>query len=461
MKRMLFIALLVSFGFQQVRAEDWPGWRGPRLDGSSLEKDLPVTWSDTDNIAWKTEIPGVGHSSPIVVGDRVFITSCLLKQTAETKGDKKPEIKDPGKTDPKAKPAECKRMLFCLDRLSGKILWERVVITSPLEKKHQLNSFASSTPACDGKHVFIDFVQVRPRTDKDADFPRKGRDVGYLPKTDVTEMVVACYTVDGELVWQKTPGQFCSRHGFSSSPVLYKDKVILNGDQDAEAFIVALDKQTGSEIWRIDRPNRIRSYCVPLIVEAAGKMQMVLAGCLCTTSYDPDTGKLIWIMKGPTEQFVASPVYGDGLFFLTAGFPTYHNWAIRPDGEGDITATHVAWHESKTSANKASYVPCPLAVPGCFYMISDLGPLSCFEAKTGKRLWMEELGRHHSGSPVLADGRVYLTDDDGITYVLKAGGTYELLARNALNDKCFSSPAVSQGQIFIRTNKHLWCIGKK
>ena len=165
-------------------------------------------------------------------------------------------------------------------------------------------------------------------------------------------------------------------------------------------------------------------------------------------------------MKGPTEQFVASPVYGSGLIFVTAGYPEYHNLAIRPDGVGDVTGTHKAWHE-KTSPNKAAYVPSPLAVGDCFYLISDRGLVNCLDGRSGKRLWLEELGRHHTGSPVLADGRVYITDDDGITYVLKAGRTFEVLAKNALNEECYSSPAVSRGQIFLRTSKHVWCIGAK
>jgi outer membrane protein assembly factor BamB len=242
---------------------------------------------------------------------------------------------------------------------------------------------------------------------------------------------------------------------------LYKDKVIINGDQDAVAYIVALDKATGEEKWRIDRPNRTRSYCVPIIVEAGGKTQMVLSGSESVTSYDPDTGAPIWNIKGPTEQYVASVVYGDGLFFMTCGFPTYHNVAIRPDGIGDITKTHIHWHESKTSDKKASYVPSPLAVGKSFYMISDRGWLSCFEAQTGKRHFMEQLGRHHSASPILADGHVYLTDDDGITYVLPGNDTFNVASRNPLGDECYSSPAVSQGQLFIRTLNHLYCIGKK
>lgn len=392
-----------------VCGEDWPGWRGPRGDGTALDKNLPVRWSTTEGIAWKAPIPGVGHSSPVVAGDKVFLTTCLV--------DKK------------------QRVLLSIDRHTGQILWQRVVVTAPLEQKHGLNSFASSTPASDGKHVWISFLQ----------YP---------------DMIVACYDVAGNLIWKKSPGKFFSRHGFCSSPVLYKDLVIVNGDQDAEAYIVALDRATGEERWRADRPNRTRSYCVPLIVDMAGKKQLVLSGNMCVASYDPDTGKQHWLIDGPTEQFVASLVPGQGLLFLTTGFPEYHNLAIRPDGQGNVTKSHIAWHEKNVPARKAAYVPSPIAFDQYFYVISDLGWLSAFEAKTGKRLWLEKLGRHHSASPVLADGRLYLTDDDGITYVLKAGRTFEVLARNPLGDECYSSPAVSDGKIFIRTSRSLWCIGK-
>ena len=268
-------------------------------------------------------------------------------------------------------------------------------------------------------------------------------------------MVVTCYDFEGNRVWEKVPGRFYSRHGYSASPILYKDLVILNGDQDALAYIVALDRKTGAEAWRVNRPKRMRSYVVPLIVEAGGRTQMVLTGNEGVTSYDPDTGTVLWSIDGPTEQYVASLVYNDGVFFLTAGFPDYHNMGITPEGK-------VLWHESKTTSKKASYVPSPIAVPGHFWMISDTGWLSSFDAQTGKRSFMEQLGRHHSGSPVLADGHVYLTDDDGITYVLKAGGTFEVVARNPLPEQCAASPAaLAQGQIFLRTWGHLYCIGKK
>jgi outer membrane protein assembly factor BamB len=440
-----FLAVFMVFlcaGF--VRAEDWPAWRGPRLDGSSWEMKLPLKWSVAkdpqtneermENIAWRTPIAGLGHSSPIVSGDHIFLTTCLIK--------------------------EKKRMLLCLDRRSGMLLWEREVACSTLEPRHNLNSYASATPATDGKRVYVSFLRLRQKTDDDGP-PSNPREKSPIAANLVPEIVVAAYDFKGAKVWEKVPGRFYSRHGFCSSPILHKDKVILNADQDAEAYIVALDRTTGAERWRIDRPNHFRSYCVPLIVDAGGKSQMVLSGSQTVTSYNPDTGELIWIIQGPTEQYVASLVYGDGLFFMTAGFPDYHNLAIRPDGVGDITKSHIHWHESRTIAKKASYVPSPLAVGKYFYMISDLGYLSCFEAQTGKRVFMEQLGRRHSASPILADAHVYLTDDDGITYVLKANGAFDVVSRNPLGDECRASAAVSQGQIFIRTLHHLYCIGKK
>jgi outer membrane protein assembly factor BamB len=397
-------ALVFLMVASTLQAEEWPGWRGPRGDGTSLEKGIPLRWSSTENVHWKVPIPGKGHSSPIVWGDRLFLTTCLEK--------------------------EGHRQLLCLDRRDGKLLWERTVLTAKLEMKHRLNSYASSTPATDGKHVWVSFFAA----------PR---------------MVVACYDVEGNEIWRKSPGEFHSKHGFCSPPVLYRDLVILNGDQDAEAYLVALDQATGAERWRTDRPNRTRSYCPPLIIEAAGRAQMVLSGSKCVASYDPDTGKQIWIIDGPTEQFVASLVYLDGLLFLTGGFPDYHVMGIRPDGKGNVTDTHVVWHET----DGAAYVPSPAAHDRYFFLVSDIGVASCWEAKTGKRLWTARLGRHHSASPVVAGGHVYFLDDDGKMFVLRAGDQFEVVSRNLLNEECYASPAISRGQMFIRTLEHLYCIG--
>ncbi len=388
-------------------AEEWPGWRGPRGDGTSAETNVPVRWSKTENIAWKTPIPGKGHSSPVVWGDRVFLTTCLEK--------------------------EQQRVLLCLDRRDGKILWQRVVVTASLEAKHRLNSHASSTPATDGTHVFVSFLE----------YPH---------------MQVACYDFNGQQVWRKSPGKFFSKHGFCSPPFLYKDTVIVNGDQDAEAWLVALDKATGAERWRTDRPNRTRSYCPFFLVEAAGKRQLVLSGNKCVASYDPDTGKQHWIIDGPTEQYVASLVYGEGLLFLTYGYPDLGLMAIRPDGTGNVTGTHVAWQSNRAAA----YVPSPVAYGPYFFVVSDGGLASCLEAKTGKRPWGEpqRLGKHHSASPVAAEGRLYFLDDHGVTHVLKAGPTFEVLSRNDVGEECYASPAISRGQIFIRTVNYLWCVGR-
>jgi outer membrane protein assembly factor BamB len=387
-----------------ARAEEWPGWRGPRGDGTSTETNLPLRWSATENVRWKAEVPGTGHSSPVVWGDRVFLTTCRER--------------------------EKQRALLCYDRRDGKLLWERVVVTAPLERKHALNSYASSTPVTDGTHVWVSFL-AQPR------------------------MLVACYDFDGNKVWEKSPAEFHSVHGFCSPPVLYRDTVILNGDQDdPAAFLVALDKATGAERWRAARPG-IRSYCPPLIAEAAGRRQLVLTGAKTTAGYDPDTGRRLWVIDGPTEQFVASLVYHDGLFFLTAGYPEYHFLAIRPDGSGNVTDTYVVWRTQKG----AGYVPAPVAWDHYVYVVKDDGLASCFAAATGKRAWMERLGKHHSASPVVAAGYLYFPDDDGVTHVLKAGPTFEVVARNPLGEKCVASPAVSRGDIFIRTSKHLWCIG--
>ncbi|HLF95209.1 MAG TPA: PQQ-binding-like beta-propeller repeat protein [Planctomycetota bacterium] len=390
-----------------AQTQEWPGWRGPKRDGTSTEAAFPVKWSATENVLWKVPIPGKGHSSPIVWGDRVFLTTCI-----EPAGERK---------------------LLCLDRKDGRTLWEQTIVTVPLEGKHGLNSFASSTPVTDGKHVWIAFQEGKTFS-------------------------AYCYDVEGKLVWRVSPGEFHSKHGFCSSPLLYKDMVIFNGDQDAVAYIVALDRATGKERWRADRPNKTRSYVPPVIFEAGGKTQLVLSGSLCVTSYDPDTGKLIWIIDGPTEQFVASMVCTEDVFFISGGFPEFHVLGIRPDGQGNVTKTHILWRDK--GQDICSYVPSPVAVGPHFFIASDVGAATCFDAKTGKRLWKEKLSRHISASPVAASGHLYFPDDAGTTYVLKAAGTFELVAKNELGEACYASPALSRGRIYLRTAKSLFCIGE-
>jgi outer membrane protein assembly factor BamB len=401
-------------------AENWPGWRGPRGDGTSSESALPREWSgEADrekNIAWKVPVPGRGHASPIVWDERIFVVTCDEERQ--------------------------ERLLLCLDRDTGETLWQKIVLRSPLEKKHTLNSFASSTPTTDGQRVYVTFL----RTDEAA--------AEAAGRVSPGKMVVAAYDFGGDEVWRVEPGEFSSMHGYCSSPVLFEDKVIVNGDHDGDGYLVALDRATGNERWKIDRPNKTRSYCTPIIRQIDGRTQMILSGSKCVTSYDPHDGALHWILDGPTEQFVASLVYNGKLLFLTAGYPEHHLLAIDPRGKGDVTRSHIKWR----TREGAAYVPSPIAAGRYFLVTSDDGIASCFEADSGRRLWKARLGRHYGGSPVLIDGLVYFTADDGVTKIVRPGPKLDIVAENALGEDCYASPAVSQGRIFFRAEKNLYCV---
>ncbi|MGD9646035.1 MAG: PQQ-binding-like beta-propeller repeat protein [Pirellulales bacterium] len=404
----LALAILVSTCWKtSASAEEWPGWRGPRGDGTSLETGLPTEWDGgTGNqVAWKVEVPGRGHSSPIVWGDRIFVASALEDRQ--------------------------ERVLCAFDRRSGQLLWQQTVLKAPLEGKHVLNSYASSTPATDGQRIYVAFL-------------------------DRDQMAVAAYDLAGQQAWLVRPGAFSSKHGFCSCPVVFEETVIVNGDHDGDSYLVALDRRTGDTIWKVARANHTRSYCTPIIREIDGRTQMILSGDQCVASYDPRTGAQHWIIDGPTEQFVASIVDGRGLLFMTCGFPEHHILAIRPDGRGNVTDTHIAWRETKG----ASYVPSPIAVGPYFLVVSDGGVASCFEAESGHRAWMQRLGTHYSASPVAAQGLAYFTSDGGVTQVIRPADKFELVAENQLGESCYASPAVSQGQLIFRGEKHLIAIGR-
>jgi outer membrane protein assembly factor BamB len=399
---LLLLVLNVSPG---AFADNWPCWRGPRLDGTSQEQGVPVHWSATSNVVWQTELPGSGHASPIVWEDRVFTVSAV-SETQE-------------------------RLLLCLDRRTGKLLWRQTVFTAPFERKHSLNSFASSTPATDGKLVYVAFL-------------------------DRDQMFVAAYDFAGHRRWIARPGFFASVHGFCSSPILYQDKVILNGDQDGDSYLVALSRADGRLLWKTPRENHTRSYCTPLIRDLAGCPQMVPTGDKCVASFDPGTGHRRWVIDGPTEQFVASPVYSErcGLLLITGGYPDHHILAIRPDGAGNVTQTHIVWRTTRGAA----YVPSPIIEGEYFLVISDSGVAHCFAARTGELVWTERLGEEHA-SLVSAEGRIYFLNDKGVMNVVQAGPRFLRLAQNNIGEKCFASPAVSHGQIFLRGERHLFCIG--
>jgi outer membrane protein assembly factor BamB len=314
------------------------------------------------------------------------------------------------------------------------------VLKSPLEKKHALNSYASSTPATDGELVYVTFLEGT----------KQGEAKG-------AQMAVAAYDYAGNQKWLVRPGPFSSVHGYCSCPVLFEDKVIVNGDHDGDAYLVALDRATGETVWKTPRENKTRSYSTPIIREIDGRTQMILSGSMSVASYDPRTGSRHWIIDGPTEQFVASMVYNGKYLFMTAGFPEHHILAIRPDGRGNVTDTHIAWRTKENT----SYVPSPIAVGNYFLIVSDEGIGSCYDAETGRRTWRQRMGPHYSASLVSAGGLAYFLSDEGKMTVVKPGEKYEAIAENELGEACYASPAISRGQIFLRGEKHLYAIGRK
>jgi outer membrane protein assembly factor BamB len=398
------IFLCLSLLTTSVPAENWPVWRGPRSDGRSTETKIPIKW---ENPVWKSAVPGVGHASPIVWEDKIFTVSCL------------PETQE--------------RVVLCFSTQDGKMLWKQAIITSPLERKHALNSHASSTPATDGNQVYVSFL-------------------------DVNEMVVAAYDLKGANKWKVRPGEFRSMHGFSSSPLLYKNLVLVNGDHDGDSYLVALDNSTGKTVWKTPRQNKTRSYCAPIIRTIGGRTQMILTGDKTVTSYDPQTGKLLWIIDGPTEQFVASPVYSEttGLVYITGGYPDHHILAIDPKGSGNVTKSHIVWRTTKG----VSYVPSPIIEGNYFLIVSDQGFGTCFDSQTGKIQWQERLGEHHA-SLVSAAGIVYFLNDDGKMHAIKPGPDYQLIASSEVSERCFASPAISNGKVFVRGEKNLFCFSAK
>jgi hypothetical protein len=391
-----------------ARAENWPGWRGPRGDGSSHEQGLVLEWNVDEgrNLVWKTALPGSGHASPIVWGDRVLTVA--------------------------ADEATSERLLLCFDRRSGASLWRQAVLTAPLEGKHPLNSFASSTPATDGTRVFVSFL-------------------------DREQMYVAAFDLEGQRLWSQQPGVFSSKHGYCSSPVLFEDLVIVNGDHDGDSYLVALDRATGQTRWKVARENRTRSYCVPLIRELGGRTQMLISGDRCVASYDPRNGSRHWVYPGPTDQFVATLVTHQDVALLTCGYPERHVMALRTDGEGTLSEEQVLWRTTKGAA----YVPSPVVVDDWMLLVADNGVANAFHVQTGQNPWTERLGPGYSASAVTVEGRVYFTSDQGMTTVIEPQANFRKRAENPLGEPCYASPAVSQGNWYFRGERHLICIGQE
>lgn len=383
----------------------WPRWRGPNGDGQSAEKSLPVKWTSAD-VAWKTEIKGRGQSSPVIWDDRIFLT------TAVEEGQQ--------------------RIVLCIDRHSGKLVWEQAIsFAGTPEKLHKMNSWATPSCVTDGQFVW-------------AFFGRAG---------------LHCYTVDGKHVWSKDLGPFESPWGVAACPVLVGDLVIQNGDADKDAFIAGLDKKSGEIKWRVARPEH-RGWSTPILHEAEGRTELVVNGHAGVTAYDPATGKQLWFCKSFNGRGEPTVTPGKGLLYLVNGL-SGDIYAVRPGGDGDVTGSHMAWHTPRKSGRD---LPSPILV-GNFLLVSSMGGVcTCYDATTGASLWQDRLGGNYSASPIAAGGVVYFQAEDGDIVVLEPGPEMKIVERNSLApsaDEIFrASLAPCEGQLFARSDKALYCIGK-
>ena len=399
---LLILFLLVPFS----RGENWPQFRGPRGDGTSLEKDVPTRWSATDNIAWKTPVHGNGHSSPVVWENSVILTTAL----------------DDGR-----------RTLLRFDAISGKLLWETTVVKAPRETMHRENSSASSTTATDGQNIITSF-QAGNRVD------------------------LRCYDFEGKERWATQPLKFSGEHGYSYSPIIYKDLVIFDCRQEGEAATIALDLKTGKIRWRTEPKRQRISHITPLIINDGKREQLLVSGSDETASYDPSSGRQLWWCKGPSDVSVAGMCYGDGVVFTSSGYPDRSRMAIKTDGTGDVTRSGVIWRLRK----QASYVPSPVYQGGYVYTVMDEGMLFCLDAKSGESKWDQRLGGRFRSSMILANGLIYVTNDKGMTTVFRATEhSFEQVAANDVREFCYTTPAISNGRIFLRTEENLICIGPK
>ena len=397
--------LLLALGTSPVEGEDWPQFRGPTGQGHSTERGLPVEWSESKNIVWKTPVPGRGWSSPVVADGRVWLTTSTRANGASLR-------------------------LLAYDVATGRELVNvEVFHIRARDLLNPKNSHASPTPIVDGNRVYVHFGPEG----------------------------TAALSTGGEVLWtRKLPYE--PQHGGGASPALYRDLLIINCDGNGpEAYVVALDTRTGQIRWKRDRRRpSAQAYSTPLIVRVNDRDLAISIGAFRTTALDPLTGDEVWRV-GYEDGFsnVPRPVFGGGLVFIATGFNSPTLIAVRADGKGDVTRTHIAW----TTARGAPYTPSPLFVDGRLYFTSDTGVLTCLDAASGRLLWQQRLGGNFSASPVLADGRIYFQSEEGVTTVIRSAATFERLAQNTLDEPTLASMAVSNGALYIRGEQHLYKIG--
>jgi len=405
LRSLNFILLLLIMNTTSVtRAQNWPCWRGPNGDGTSIETNLPVRWDSITNVVWKIPVPGTGYSSPVIWKDKLFLVTAL------------PETQE--------------KILLCYDIKNGDLLWQETVLKTRFENKHDNNSYASGTPATDGLRV-------------------------YLSLLDGEDVVVAAYDFSGKQIWVQRPGTFSSPHGYSCSPALFEDKVIINGDSQGDSFVAALSRADGHIIWKVLHDKPAHSFSTPIFRKMAGKMQMIFCGNKEIASYNPNDGSRYWFVNGPSEDFCSSPVYNEksGLVLVSSAWPLRNLVAIKPDGQGDVTKSHVVWQSRKG----AYYVPSPVCTDDYLFTTMTTGQVHCIEVASGKILWVKDMGMQYS-SPVLANGLVYMPNDEGVITVIKPGPKFEYVAKNSIGERMYASPALSNGKIYIRGFQHLFCI---
>ncbi len=387
-------------------ANDWPWWRGPnRDDVAAADQQTPTRWSASQNVIWKSDIPGRGHSTPCTWGERIFLSV--------GEGDS--------------------QVLLGLDRATGKLLWRTELNRGRLPRLHPKNSHASGTPACDGQFVFVNLVH------HDA-------------------MHLAAVSMDGKIAWQTRLGPYTSMHGPGASPAVWGPLVLVACDSVKDSFLCGVHRRSGKIIWKTPRPSyRLGTYSSLTVGRVAGRDQLLIHGPYKIYSHDPLTGTELWTCDGPDESASNTITLGRDVIYAAAGFPGRNLLCVRADGKGDVTGTHVVWEKKRDTA----YVPSLLLHEGLLYQVEDKGTLTVFDAATGKTHYEHRLEGNYSSSPVLAGGLIYVVNEKGLLSVFKPGRSFELVARNDLADGGFATPVFLGGRLYLRTLHGLWCIGQK
>jgi outer membrane protein assembly factor BamB len=443
---LLACACLADRTAEAVRYEpeaEWPSFRGPSASGVADGQRLPDTWDVATgrHVRWRTAIPGLSHSSPVVAGDRVFVTTAISGKGAATF---KPGLYGEGTASEDRSPHQWK--VLALDRKTGRLLWERVAFEGePREKRHIKATYANQTPATDGRRVV-------------AFFGSQG---------------LYAYDVNGTLLWQRDLGRLNAgaydipsyEWGNASSPIIYRDRVIVQCDTHESSFVMALDLETGRTLWKAER-KELPSWGTPTVYTAGGRPEVVTNASNFIRAYDPETGKELWRLGGSSKITAPTPIFTKDLVIVASGrAPERPIFAIRPGREGDLTLAEgetssaaIAW----SKRGRGTYMPTPLIYRDHLYVLLNQGLLDCYELATGREIYRERVPHHGSGfsaSPVASDGRLFLPSEDGDIFVIRTGSTFELVATNAMGELIMATPAIAHRTLFVRTEKHVVAIG--